>query len=182
MRKIQKRDMWCLSVQMAKCQSVWLLQFEYSKRANDSIYLGTSINTCWSAWAHSLSHFYWHSNLVSLANTLPLILIIFVRLGEHPSALLECLHLEALGDCVSLWDSLVTLGVCRLLNSLEEQGLSNGGWWLSPALIVVIVRGSALLEGAPKATLVDCSCHWATTLVDRFLRCLTWGRGSCNTS
>ena len=28
----------------------------------------------------------------------------------NPSALLECLHLEALGVRVSLWDSLVTLG------------------------------------------------------------------------
>jgi hypothetical protein len=39
-------------------------------------------------------------------------LIIFVRLGEHPSALLEWLHLEVLGDRVSLRDLLVTLGVC----------------------------------------------------------------------
>ena len=28
----------------------------------------------------------------------------------NPGALLECLHLEALGVHVSLWDSLVTLG------------------------------------------------------------------------
>ena len=31
----------------------------------------------------------------------------------NPSALLECLHLEALGVHVSLQDSLVTLGGCR---------------------------------------------------------------------
>jgi hypothetical protein len=37
--------------------------------------------------------------------------IIFVRLWVNPSALFECLHLEALGVRVSLWDSLVTLVV-----------------------------------------------------------------------
>ena len=33
-----------------------------------------------------------------------------MRLEEHPSALLECLHLEELGDRVSLRDLLATLG------------------------------------------------------------------------
>ena len=37
-----------------------------------------------------------------------------MRLGENPSALLECLHLEALGVHVLLWDSLVY------------------SWWLPP--------------------------------------------------
>ena len=50
-----------------------------------------------------------------------------MRLGDNPSALLECLHLEALGVRVSLWDSLVTLGGCRHLDGLEQQGLSSGG-------------------------------------------------------
>jgi hypothetical protein len=45
---------------------------------------------------------------------------IFVRLGENPSVLLECLHLEALGVHVLLWDSLVTLGGCSLLDGLEQ--------------------------------------------------------------
>ena len=35
----------------------------------------------------------------------------------NPSALLECLHLEALGVRVSLRDSLVTLGGCRRLGA-----------------------------------------------------------------
>jgi hypothetical protein len=65
-----------------------------------------------------------------------------VRLKENPSALLECLHLEALSVHVSLRDSLVTLGDCRHLDDLEQRGSSSGGWWLSPAPIVVIVRGS----------------------------------------
>jgi hypothetical protein len=65
-----------------------------------------------------------------------------VRLGENPSALLECLHLEALGARVSLWDSLVTLGGCRHLDGLEQRGSSSGGRCLSLAPIVVIVRGS----------------------------------------
>ena len=38
----------------------------------------------------------------------------------NPSALLECLHLEALGVHVSLWVSLVTLGGCRHLDGLEQ--------------------------------------------------------------
>ena len=58
------------------------------------------------------------------------------------SALLECLHLEALGVHVLLWDSLVTLGGCRHLDGLEQRGSSSRGRCLSPALIVVIVRGS----------------------------------------
>ena len=46
----------------------------------------------------------------------------------NPSALLECLHLEALGVRVSLWHSLVTLGGFRHLDGLEQRGLSSGGW------------------------------------------------------
>jgi len=45
----------------------------------------------------------------------------------NPSALLECLHLEALGIRVSLRDSLVTLGGCRHLDGLEQQGSLSGG-------------------------------------------------------
>ena len=40
----------------------------------------------------------------------------------NPSALLECLHLEALGVRVSLRISLVTLGACHHLD-----GWSSGG-------------------------------------------------------
>jgi hypothetical protein len=60
----------------------------------------------------------------------------------NPSTLLECLHLEALGVRVSLRDSLVTLGDCCHLDSLEQRGSSSGRRCLSSALIVVIVRGS----------------------------------------
>jgi hypothetical protein len=42
--------------------------------------------------------------------------------------LLECLHLEALGNCVSLWDSLVTLGGYHHLDGLEQGGSSTEGW------------------------------------------------------
>ena len=51
-----------------------------------------------------------------------------MRLEENPSALLECLHLEALGVRVSLRDSLVTLGGCCHLDDLEQRGSSSGGW------------------------------------------------------
>ena len=44
----------------------------------------------------------------------------------NPSALLECLHLDALGVRVSLWDSLVTLGGCRHLDILEQRGSLSG--------------------------------------------------------
>ena len=60
----------------------------------------------------------------------------------NPSALLECLHLEALGVRVSLRDSLVILDSCRHLDGLEQRGSSSGGRCLSPALIVMIVRAS----------------------------------------
>ena len=54
--------------------------------------------------------------------------IIFVRLGENPSVLLECLHLEALGIRVLLWVWLVTLGGYRHLDSLEQRGSLSRGW------------------------------------------------------
>ena len=59
----------------------------------------------------------------------------------NPSALLECLHLEALGVRVD-WVSLVTLGGCHHLDGLEQRGSSCRGWCLSPAPIMVIVRDS----------------------------------------
>jgi hypothetical protein len=48
------------------------------------------------------------------------------------------LHLEALGDYVSL----LSLGGYRHLDGLVWRGLSSGGMCLSPAPIVVIMRGS----------------------------------------
>jgi hypothetical protein len=45
----------------------------------------------------------------------------------NPSALLECLHLEAPGDCDTSWISLVTLGGCHHLDGLEQQGSSSEG-------------------------------------------------------
>jgi hypothetical protein len=41
--------------------------------------------------------------------------------------LFECLHLEALGVRVSLWDSLVTLGGYCHLDGLEQREPSSGG-------------------------------------------------------
>jgi hypothetical protein len=90
-----------------------------------------------------------------------------VRLEEIPSVLLEYLHLEALGVHVSLWDSLVTLGDCHHLDGLEQWGSSSEGWWLSPAPIMVIVRGSWPFPGGEsKCTLVDCSCLvWSSSCI-----------------
>jgi hypothetical protein len=87
------------------------------------------------------------------------------------------LHLEALGVHVSLQDSLVTLGGCHHLDGLEQQGSSSGGWWLSQALIMVIVRGSWPFSGGePKGTLVDCLwLMWSSSCVS----CVApyWGFG-----
>jgi hypothetical protein len=90
-----------------------------------------------------------------------------VRLGVNPSALLEWLYLEALDDCVSLRDSLVSLGGCHHLDGLVQRGSSSGGRWLSPARIVVIIRGSwPFPSGEPKGILVDCSwLMWSSSCV-----------------
>ena len=90
-----------------------------------------------------------------------------MRLGGNQSALLECLHLKALGVRVSLWDLLVTLGSCHHLDGLEQRGSSSRGWWLSPAPIVVIMRGSWPFPGGePKDTLVNCSwLVWSSSCV-----------------
>jgi hypothetical protein len=81
-----------------------------------------------------------------------------VRLGVNQSALLEWLHLEALGDCVSLRISLVSFDGCCHLDGLVQRGSSSGGRWSSPAPIMVIVRGSWPFSGGElKGTLVDCS-------------------------
>ena len=39
---------------------------------------------------------------------------------------------------LQIW--LITLGGCCHLDGLEQRGSSSGGWWFSPAPIVVIVR------------------------------------------
>ena len=75
---------------------------------------------------------------------------------------------KALDDCVSLQDSLVSLGGCRHLDGLVQQGSSSRGRCLSPAPIVVIVRGSwPFPDEEPKGTLVDCSwLVWSASCVD----------------
>ena len=85
----------------------------------------------------------------------------------NSSALLECLHLEALGIRVSLQVWLVTIDGCHHLDGLEQRGSSSRGWWLSLAPIVVIVRGSWPFPGGePKGTLVDCSwLVWSSSCV-----------------
>ena len=46
----------------------------------------------------------------------------------NPSALLECLHLEALGVRVSLPDSLVALGGCHHLDGLVQRRRIGASW------------------------------------------------------
>jgi hypothetical protein len=90
-----------------------------------------------------------------------------MRLEVNPNALLEWLHLEALGDCVLLWVLLVTLGGCYYLDGLVQRGSSSGGRCLSLAPIVVIVWGSWPFPGRePKGTLVDYSwLVWSSSYV-----------------
>ena len=51
-----------------------------------------------------------------------------MRLGENPSALLELLHLEALGIHVLLRDSLVALGSCHHLDGLVQRWRIGTSW------------------------------------------------------
>ena len=61
----------------------------------------------------------------------------------------------------------VSLGSCHHLDGLMQRESSSGGRSLSPAPIVVIVRGSwHFPSGAPKGTLVDCSwLVWSSSCV-----------------
>ena len=90
-----------------------------------------------------------------------------MRLGENQSALLKCLHLEALCVRVLLRDSLVTLGGYHHLDGLEQWGSLSAGWWLSVAPIIVIMKGSwPFPSGEPKGTLVDYSwLVWSSSCV-----------------
>jgi hypothetical protein len=90
-----------------------------------------------------------------------------MRLGVNPSAFLKWLYLETLSDCISLWDSLLSFGGCHNLDGLVQRGSSWGGMCLSPAPIVVIVRGSLPFPSEePKGTLVDCSwLVWSSSCV-----------------
>ena len=70
-----------------------------------------------------------------------------------------------------LWASceLVTLGVYWHLDGLViEESLSGVGDCLRPRSVACLGSWPSLDE-EPKCTLLDCSCHWATSLVGRFL-------------
>jgi hypothetical protein len=121
---------------------------------------------CYKRWLASLGSYSWlfllrihpsepsHSSLTHLA----WLIHHLVRLESIQVHCFEWLHLEALGDCVSLWDSLITLGGCRHLDGLVQRGSLSGGRWLSPALIGGFEGVLCLLRGrSRKATLVDCS-------------------------
>ena len=57
-----------------------------------------------------------------------------MRLGENPSALLEWLHLEALGIRVALRILLVTLGGCHHLDGSVQRWRIGTSWWLFVAV------------------------------------------------
>ena len=82
-----------------------------------------------------------------------------MRLGENPSALLERLHLEALGIRVALWISLVSLGGCHHLDGWSSVGGSaqvGDCSWPSPVIVRGFVPSPAECQ---MVTLVDCLCH-----------------------
>jgi hypothetical protein len=122
----------------------------------------------WSAPRHFSWTFDILDILVSWENSLPLIslawLWILSEIEWFQVYLLEWLHLVALGDRCG-YEFLVTLSSCRHLDGLDVLVIVHG--WLQWSC-----EGScAFSDRAPKATLVHCSCHWATSLVGRFLRC-----------
>ena len=45
------------------------------------------------------------------------------------------MYLEALGDCVLLRISLVTLGVCGHLDRLEQRGSLSKGWLMGQGVV-----------------------------------------------
>jgi hypothetical protein len=119
---------------------------ESTARSNGYLSFGGSIKMCWAALAHSLrivKHWY---TLVSLVKYLPL--ISFIDSSSKWDCEWSIVHLlkvwassatsdrviELRDSCYSWW-----LPTPRRLSAVE---LLSGGWWLSPASIVVIVRGS----------------------------------------
>jgi hypothetical protein len=128
------------------------------------------------------------AGLCSLSLSLLLVITSF-ELSKLPPTHLSCLIAN------SKWDWVISSIFAWVIASSGTWGslwllTSCFSWWLLPPrwlgaaeelwqeLVIVlghlpvIVRGScAFLGGAPNATLVDCSCHWATSLVGRFLRC-----------
>jgi hypothetical protein len=130
-------------------------------------YFGAPINTCRPA-PRGLSWTFWHLNiLLSWAYSLQLISLAWlINQSEFEWSqvhLLMSLHL--VGTWVSIGCGiLVTLGGCRHLDGLEA---AEELWQVVLVLghLPVICEGCcAFPGGAPKATLVNCSCHWVTSL------------------
>jgi hypothetical protein len=130
------------------------------------------MNSVWPTPRHLSWHFDILDILVNLSKHLPLISILdssskwdYEWFLVH---LLEWLHLVALEDRCGC-EVLITLDGCRHLDSLEQRWRSCTYWWLFVAGSGDLVRG---LVPSPaksrKVTLVDCSCHWVTSLVGRF--------------
>jgi hypothetical protein len=156
------------------------------KLCNSWISLGSYINRRGSAPRHLSWHFDILDILVSLSKHLPLISI-------HDSSskwdwewfqvyLLEWLHLVTLGDRCGC-ELLVTLSGCCHLDGLEQWWRSGTCWWLFGAGSGNLVKGIAPFPAkCRKVALVNCSCHWVTSLMSWFLQCPTCGQGSCDTS
>jgi len=78
--------------------------------------------------------------------------------------LLEWLHLVALGDRFGC-RFLVTLGGCHHLDGLEQQRRIGTSWWLFVAISRWLWGVCAYPVESQRQPLVDCACHWATSLV-----------------
>jgi len=130
---------------------------------------------CWLAWG-SLSWYFWQTWHPCEPKQTPLTrlhhgFIIIVRLGVIPSAFAWVIASSGTYGSLWLWISCYSwwLLLPRRLGAAEEH-------WYE----LVIVRGHlpVIVKGlvpfpveSQNVTLVNCSCHWVTSLVGRFLRC-----------
>ena len=92
------------------------------------------------------------------------------------------MHLKVFTKCQMLCNAYDDMSGFSILNTRGVTVWCSGGgsaWvgdcsWPSPVIVRGVVPSPAECR---KVTLVNCSCHWVTSLVGRFLRCpIVWTR------
>jgi hypothetical protein len=153
----------------------------------------SSVSTKISTVRGPMTLFSWDIYISSLAGLCSLSWSFLLVIASFELSKLPLTHLSCL-IANSKWDWVIPRAFAWVITSSGTWRslwlwISCFSWWLPPPrwlwaaelwqeLVIVlghlpvIVRGSyAFLGGAPKATPVDCSCHWATSLVGWFLQC-----------